>query len=110
MPQSKTIELTDHFEDFIDRQVDQGRFASASEVVEAGLRLLEERAKRLSTPLLLADEREPAAGDAQTEAERQAIAEALEAGEQSGNYHPVDFDRLFEEVADAEAGYASRAR
>ena len=38
MPQAKTIELTDHFEDFIARQLDQGSFASASEVVEAGWR------------------------------------------------------------------------
>ena len=35
--------LGKHFEDFVQRQVRGGRFASASEVVREGLRLMEER-------------------------------------------------------------------
>ena len=41
MPRSYA--LGDHFEHFIDSQVESGRFSSASEVVQAGLRLLEDR-------------------------------------------------------------------
>jgi antitoxin ParD1/3/4 len=40
MPRS--FALGDHFEEFIDTQVKSGRFNNASEVVRAGLRLLED--------------------------------------------------------------------
>jgi antitoxin ParD1/3/4 len=36
------VSLGEHFEEFIDRQIAQGRFQNASEVVRAGLRLLED--------------------------------------------------------------------
>ncbi|MGZ8285418.1 MAG: type II toxin-antitoxin system ParD family antitoxin [Allosphingosinicella sp.] len=41
MPNSYSLGA--HFEDLIQRQVRSGRFASASEVVREGLRLMEER-------------------------------------------------------------------
>ena len=41
MPTS--VALSPHFEAFIRQQVDSGRFNNVSEVVRAGLRLLEER-------------------------------------------------------------------
>ena len=44
MPSSYT--LGDHFESFIKEQVDGGRYASASEVIRDGLRLLEEEHQR----------------------------------------------------------------
>ncbi len=40
---SRSYVLGDHFEHFIDSQVESGRFDNASEVVRAGLRLLEDR-------------------------------------------------------------------
>ncbi len=49
------VSLGDHFEEFVSRQVADGRFQNASEVVRAGLRMLEdyelsraERAVRLA--------------------------------------------------------------
>lgn len=38
-----TVNLGDHFERFVTNQVASGRFTNVSEVVRAGLRLLEER-------------------------------------------------------------------
>ncbi|MGX7705420.1 type II toxin-antitoxin system ParD family antitoxin [Methylobacterium sp. Gmos1] len=43
MRRSRTIPLDDDLVAFIDEQVAGGRYASATEVVEAGLRLLEIR-------------------------------------------------------------------
>ena len=43
MPSSYVI--GDHFESFIREQIQQGRYASASEVVRDGLRALEDREK-----------------------------------------------------------------
>jgi antitoxin ParD1/3/4 len=42
MSRNTSITLGDHFADFVDRQVTSGRYSSASDVVPASLRLLEE--------------------------------------------------------------------
>jgi antitoxin ParD1/3/4 len=41
MAKNTSITLGNHFDDFITGQIESGRFSSASEVVRAGLRLLE---------------------------------------------------------------------
>ena len=41
MSRNTSISLGDHFADFIDASVAEGRYGSASDVVRAGLRLLE---------------------------------------------------------------------
>ena len=40
---ARNVSLTPHFADFLDRNVESGRFSNASEVVREGLRLLEQR-------------------------------------------------------------------
>ena len=69
MNKNTSISLGDHFADFVDAQLVSGRFASVSEVVRAGLRLLEEH-----------------------EAKVKLLQDALIAGEQSGPLHDFDND------------------
>ena len=69
MPRTTSVSLGEHFSGFISAQVDAGRYGSASDVVRAGLRLLEEH-----------------------EAKVKALQDALLAGEQSGEPRPFDFD------------------
>jgi antitoxin ParD1/3/4 len=74
-PMSKTtsVSLGHHFAGFIEEQVATGRYGSASDVVHAGLRLLEEQETRLK-----------------------ALQAALIEGEQSGSPSPFDFDAFLE--------------
>ncbi len=75
MPTS--VALSPHFESFVRDQVESGRYNNVSEVVRAGLRLLEDTER-------------------QKEAQLQALKVELDAGKSSGptqNAEPV-FDRL----------------
>jgi antitoxin ParD1/3/4 len=75
MPTS--VALSSHFESFIRQQVDSGRFNNASEVVRAGLRLLEDQETGQAAKL-------------------NALHEAIAAGLASGPGLPAEevFDRL----------------
>jgi len=67
MGKNTSISLGDHFESFVEASISKGRFHSVSEVIRAGLRLMEEEENRL---VLL----------------RNAIREGMESG------RAVDFD------------------
>lgn len=69
MARNTSVSLGDHFADFVDRQVAGGRYGSASDVVRAGLRLLEEHETRL-----------------------EALRAALVEGEGSGAAQPFDVE------------------
>ena len=58
MAKNTSITLGNHFDEFIARQLETGRFGSASEVVRAGLRMLEDAETRLETLRNLLDEGE----------------------------------------------------
>ncbi|TNC82187.1 MAG: type II toxin-antitoxin system ParD family antitoxin [Oleiphilus sp.] len=58
MSKNTSITLGDHFDGFIAQQIDNGRYASVSEVVRAGLRLLEDNEHKLATLRHLLDEGE----------------------------------------------------
>lgn len=64
MAKNTSVSLGDHFEGFIAGQIAQGRYGSASEVIRASLRLLEEHEQKM-------------------EALRRALVDGEESGEDS---------------------------
>ncbi len=46
MGKNTSISLGNHFEEFVQTRISQGRYTNASEVIRAGLRLLEEEEQK----------------------------------------------------------------
>ena len=68
MPRNTSVSLGDHFMGFINERIESGCYNSASDVVRAGLRLLEEHETKV-----------------------EALRDALIEGERSGPVTPFDF-------------------
>jgi len=47
MGRNTSVSLGDYFEDFVENRIAQGRYKNASEVIRAGLRLLEEEENKI---------------------------------------------------------------
>jgi len=47
MGRNTSVSLGDYFESFVDNRVSEGRFKNASEVIRAGLRLLEDEENKI---------------------------------------------------------------
>lgn len=49
MGRNTSVSLGDYFENFVDGRISEGRYKNASEVIRAGLRLLEEEESKIKS-------------------------------------------------------------
>ena len=75
MSKDTSVSVGDHFADFIERQVEAGRYRSPSDVVSAGLRLLEEQELKI-----------------------ERLRDALIEGERSGEPTPFDLNDFLDDM------------
>ncbi|MGH6949905.1 MAG: type II toxin-antitoxin system ParD family antitoxin [Vitreimonas sp.] len=75
MSKNTSVSLGDDFNSFIEQQVASGRYTSTSEVIRAGLRLLQEN-----------------------EAKLERLRDLIREGEESGDPMPFDFDEFLAEM------------
>jgi antitoxin ParD1/3/4 len=82
MRTNTSVSLGSYFDRFVESKISEGRYKNASEVIRAGLRLLEEDENKL-----------------------QALKAAIKEGDESGIAEEVDFDELLVKFkADRDAG------
>lgn len=85
---TRNVNLTDHWDRFVQAGIDSGRFSNASEVVREGLRLLEQRER---------------AEEAKLAWLRGAVQEGIDAIER-GDFVDIrseqDLDKMFREIDD----------
>jgi len=70
MAKNTSVTLGKHFEQIIEKTIQSGRYSSASEVIRAGLRMVDERERKI-----------------------ELLREAIKAGEKSGyvkNFDPIE--------------------
>ena len=79
MPKNTSMTLGEHFDGFIANQINEGRFASASEVLRAALRMFEDNERKIAV-----------------------LRKKLEEGEQSGTAE-YSYESLMNEI-DEELG------
>jgi antitoxin ParD1/3/4 len=79
MQKNTSITLGEHFEQFIAAQVQGGQYASVSETIRAGLRVLEEREMKLA-----------------------ALRQALKEGEESGIAEDSSLETIMKELDEEE--------
>ncbi|ETX04614.1 type II toxin-antitoxin system ParD family antitoxin [Candidatus Entotheonella palauensis] len=79
MSTNKSYVLGKHYEEFVATQVAQGRFNNASEVVRAGLRMLEDYETRMKELRMLVDQGDEAVADGKvmTYASPEALTEDI---------------------------------
>ena len=58
MPKNTSMTLGEHFDGFIANQINEGRYASASEVVRAALRMFEDNERKIAVLRQLLEEGE----------------------------------------------------
>lgn len=84
MSKNTSVTLGNHFEKIIERTIKSGRYSSASEVIRAGLRMVDEQEQKIAL-----------------------LREAIEAGERSG--YVKDYDPV-KHLAELNRNYSDEAK
>ena len=102
MPSDNSVTIGDHFSEFVKDKINEGRFESVSEMIRAGLRLLETEEARLELVREKLSNEKPQAEEARLELLHEKLSNDMQQAE--GSQPELSHEKISNDMQQADKG------